>query len=126
MKYHIKIINGQLNNLELTKQLAKWNDKDVVVEIKLDKATRSNQQNRYYWDIVVGLISECTGYEPDEVHEILKQEFLGKQLQLGEKTFTLATTTNQTTLEFEDYLSKIRVWASKELGCYIPLPNENY
>lgn len=123
MKYTVKINNGQITDTEYIKQLAKWNGKEVRIDIKLHKPTRSNNQNEYYWKIVIGLISEQTGYTPDEVHEILKQEFIGKPLNVGEKTYNIATTTNQTTVEFEQYLSKIRQWASITLGVYIPLPN---
>lgn len=124
MKFFGTITNGKFEVLEYIKQLAKYNGKKVVVEIKLDKPKRSNDQNEYYWLIVVGLISEHIGYTPNEVHEILKQEFLGKELKLGKNSYTIATTTKENTIEFEQYLSNIRQWASIELGIYIPLPRE--
>ena len=37
---------------------------------------RSNQQSRYYWGIVVQILSEHTGFTKDEVHELLKRKFL--------------------------------------------------
>lgn len=100
------------------------------LEILRGKKIRSNEENRYYWGIVVALISECTGFTPDEVHEILKHQFLRKQVfypteggvALG---FDITkSTTELTTVEFEKYLSDIRQWASEVLSCYIPLPNE--
>lgn len=124
MKFYAKIQDGQIKDLEYIKQLAKWNDKDVVVEVKLDRPTRSNQQSRYYWGVVISLISEVTGYTPDEVHELMKAKFLSKPLNIGSETFNISTTTNQSTIEFEAYMSDIRQFASVELGCFVPLPNE--
>jgi hypothetical protein len=37
---------------------------------------------------------------------------------------TVRSTSDLSTIEFEEYCSKIRMWASKELGVYIPSPNE--
>lgn len=93
------------------------------------KKWRSNSQNSYYWSVCVGLISEHTGFTPDETHEILKNRFLSepKTLQLKTKTqmvFVTRSTTELDTKSFEEYLSKIRIFASMELGIWIPEPNE--
>jgi len=34
------------------------------------------------------------------------------------------STTSLSTVEWEDYMSKIRMWASSEHECYIPKPNQ--
>lgn len=92
---------------------------------------RSNPQNRYYWSVCIRLVSEHTGYSPDEVHEILKHKFLKKTLWIPhnqegvkEKSDITKSTTELTTAEFEKFLSDIRGWASLCLGCWIPEPNE--
>jgi hypothetical protein len=36
------------------------------------------------------------------------------------------STATLSTLEMEDYLARVREFASMELGCYIPEPNEYY
>lgn len=90
---------------------------------------RSNNQNRYYRGVVVKIISEHTGFTPEEVHELLKYRFLRTYETLstknGDKEFERTkSTTELTTSAFEIFMSDVRMWASIELGLYIPDPNE--
>lgn len=90
---------------------------------------RSNPQNKYYWSVCVALISEHTGFSLEETHEILKNTFLSepKTLELKSKpqiVFIAKSTTGLDTKTFEEYLSKIRTFASLEFGLWIPEPNE--
>src|SRR4051812_6764299 len=50
------------------------------VQIRIEKETRrrSNNQNRYYWAVVVGEIAKHTGHDPEQVHELLKYQFSPK------------------------------------------------
>lgn len=91
---------------------------------------RSLPENRYYFGVVVKIISDELGYTREEVHEILKQKFLSEVIFLKTKESVKEiriprSTTNLKTVEFEEYLSSIRQWASMELSIYIPTPNEN-
>lgn len=56
----------------------------VEVAVKRLRATRSIQQSRYYWGVVVELIAEHTGYTPEEIHEVLKAKFIPKHLALSD------------------------------------------
>ena len=85
------------------------------------KQFRSLNENDYYWGVVIEEISDFTGFSPQEVHELLKWKFL--RIVKG-KLESCRSTTNLSVGEFEDYLSQIRQWASEELNCFIPLPNE--
>ena len=93
------------------------------------KKQRSNPENRYYWGVVVQLLSEHTGFSKDEIHEILKRKFL-KDVKMvdtkkGYKEIELTrSTTELTTVEMEQFLSNIRIWASQEIDVFIPEPNE--
>ena len=78
--------------------------------------TRSNPQNKYYFGVVVDMISEETGNEPEETHELLKLKFL--------KPMGKANTTQLSTQEFKIYLEKIQIWAIQTLNLNIPDPNE--
>jgi len=79
---------------------------------------RSSDQNDYYWCVVVRILGAEWGYdwrmrsEKYKVHEIIKQECL------------VASTINLNTLEFEEMMSMIRLWALTEFNCFIPLPRE--
>ena len=92
-----------------------------VMEIKEYKKNRSKMQNAYMWAVVYDIISKETGYEPDEVHQLFGEKFLSYENK--GKTFVRSTTTLNTK-EMEQYLEKVRRFASMELKCFCPLPNE--
>jgi len=99
------------------------------VEVTVKKPTvfnpRSIQQNRYYFKVIVSLISEHTGFTKDETHEILKSLFLGQyKLINGRSVRTYQSTTTLTTIAMEKYFEDIRVWSVSELSVPIPLPDE--
>jgi hypothetical protein len=87
------------------------------------KRRRSGQQNNFYWGVVVPLVCEHTGYTDEEAHEALKFKFLRKK---DEREFlpTTRSTAELSTVEFEDYLAKIVLWAGQELQVYIPPPEK--
>jgi hypothetical protein len=95
-------------------------------EIKQYRATRSNPQNRYYWGCVLNILSQHTGFTPEEMHELLKQKFLPvlKMLPNGEEVKIPGSTAELDTSDFEDYLEKVKQFSIQELDCYIPDPNE--
>lgn len=105
--------------------------KDCVVEIVIERkhATRSLAQNRLYWGVYVKVLSDHTGYDPEEIHEILKAKFLPKKLTLVDEhgvitdEFTVGGSTSQLNkLEFGEYLERIQRWAAETLSVVIPDP----
>jgi hypothetical protein len=99
--------------------------KEIFLTVSQWKNTRSNNQNNYYWGVVVKLLSETTGYTLQEMHEALKLKFLVRPAVVkGVELPTMKSTALMNTLEFEDYCKEIREWASADLNCFIPLPNE--
>lgn len=114
--------DGEISGLsEVAKKLASLPDGMYFVDIRESKKSRSLQQNRYYWGVVIDILSRDTGYYPEEIHQLMAKKFLSYEKK-GE-VFVKSTTMLSTT-EFEEYLSKIRIFASMELGIFIPLPNE--
>jgi hypothetical protein len=102
-------------------QLSKLEGKEIELIIRQKKSQRSLDQNSYYWGVVVAILGDHCGYDPEEMHEALKFKFLRKGKEGLE---TVTSTTDLNTKEFEDYLERIRRWASMELNCFIPQPNE--
>lgn len=103
----------------------------VILNPSKPKSGRSNNQNRYYWGVSIKLVSDFLGYTENETHEVLKALFLTREVRIKNKkidTFKTVNITRSTTelntAEFEEFLTKIREWASIELGVYIPTPNE--
>jgi hypothetical protein len=90
---------------------------------------RSTPENRYYWGVCIKIISDELGYLPMEIHDMMKYEFLRCVVFIPtrdkkmDECVILKSTTSLSTVEFEEYLSNIRQWAS-EHSIYIPLPNE--
>ncbi len=95
--------------------------KQVECVVRLPRKDRSNPQNRYMWGVVYKLLSETTGYSEDEIHDAMRMLFLK---DTERKVAILKSTTSLTTVEMEEYLEKIRMWAAQTLSCNIPLPNE--
>ena len=97
----------------------------VEVIVKYPQSLRSLQQNRYYWGVVVDLISQHTGYAKEETHEILKAKFLSREAFIGKEPVRYArSTTSLTTKQFKKYLNEIKEWAFIELGIVIPEPED--
>jgi hypothetical protein len=124
LKFRATIENGKFNFSEPSKfrdHVAKFSGQEIAVSVTKWRKPRSDNQNSYYWGCVIELLSEHSGYTPDEMHEALKQLFLtDKTLQIPK----VKSTTDLNTLEFEEFLSKVRIWASVELQCNIPFPRE--
>ena len=95
-----------------------------------DLNPRSIPENKYYWSVIIGILSEELGYSSNEMHEILKAMFLTLKRYIKNKkgivreVTTIRSTTELTTIDFEKYLSDIRIWASAEMNVFLPMPNE--
>ena len=113
---------ASLDPLAYALKLESLEGKDIVVSIDLYKEKRSLPQNAYYHTIVVKMISEHTGETPETIHKEMKSMFLRESLPMG--GIEIKSTTKLKTNEFEEYLSKIRMWASSFLSLYIPNPGE--
>jgi len=110
------------NPNRLLMQLSKLEGKRFEEVLRQQKTKRSENQSRYYFGVVLDILSKHTGYESDEMHEILKFKFLRKRI--NNDVEYVQSTTKLNTAEMEEYLEKIRRWAAVELYCNIPLPNE--
>ena len=71
----------QRNRTTILKALKQYINKDVLLTIQPLKRTRSNQQNRYYWGVIVPLIQngleDVSGElrSKQDVHDFLKFNF---------------------------------------------------
>lgn len=105
------------------KQYLLLNTGEVFINIGKNRRnkTRSDQENRYYWGVVLPLISDHTGETTEDLHDHFRVRFL----MHGDKFQRPRSTTSLTISEFEDYLSKIRMFAIQDLNVFVPLPNES-
>lgn len=100
---------------------------ELEITVCRQRATRSTQANRYYWGVVLHLISEHTGDTPDDLHAYFKQRFIPKRLAIceGNGTATDAgvvggSTRTMTTADFSEHINRIKQFASEFLDLYIP------
>jgi hypothetical protein len=100
---------------------AKREGKKVEVSVDPPKKHRSLNQNRYYWGIVIDIISGATGFEPQEAHDAMRYKFLTDMTGDLPK---VKSTTELSTVEFLDYVAQIQQFGAEFLEVYIPDPNE--
>ncbi len=127
-----RIRNGKLfirDRRTFDKQIAQLKDSwELEISVQRRRATRSPQQNRFYWSQVVGLVAQYTGESPDTIHDIYKAKFLPRvitvpNIRTGEVVaeFTLGGSTRKmNTVEFSEYITHIKDWAHDTLGVIIP------
>lgn len=131
-----QIVDGRL---KLSAPRRKQMDTDIakmkegrLVEVEIRPLPRrSDQQNRYYWSVVVAEIMSALQQLGHEVnleltHEFLKSKFNARPLcnADGELIGEIAeTTTRMNKLEFMGYMERVKIWAAEYLGLNIPDPN---
>lgn len=130
-----RIVSGSLQLTEAAKKdlraaMSKWRDCPVTITVKRLHATRSLDQNRYYF-FGIGLLAEQLGYTPNEMHELVKMLHLdkddaasGRNGKLFEGYVVGGSTARLNKLEFSAYIERFRVWAASEFNCVIPDPQQ--
>lgn len=98
------------------------------VEIKRKTSGRSLSQNALYWrwmGNIASLVSDHTGYEKDEVHELFKEAFLTpKIITIGCMEVSTYSTKTLTTKEMKEYMDRIDRFCIQNLGISLPIPEE--
>jgi hypothetical protein len=103
--------------------LARFEGKRIEVSLQALRKSRSSQQNRYYWSVVVPIFGEWTGETKDEAHNTLKtiHNQVERVLPSGELIREPGSTAKLTTGEFSAYVERVCVWCAQQ-GVYIPPP----
>jgi hypothetical protein len=110
---------------------------DGLYQVTVQKMTRSQQANAYYWGVVLKAIDDHTHQGTDDIHDAMCQMFLpnvGKQVQfhnaVSRTTVTVATETRRSSKlpsdAFYDFVEKVRAWAADFLSLTIPDPDPEY
>ena len=95
-------------------------DKRLEITIKKYVQKRSSQQNKYYWKVIINMISDETGADTDTVHSELKKRFL--MIKDGIIP-VIGSTKKLSTIEFLRYNDECVLFAAEFLGIIIPPPN---
>lgn len=112
-----------------------FNNKDVVITFSKPKRSRSNNQNRFYWGVVLPLVQngllDATRElrSVDNIHyKILLplfaplNEIVNKDT--GECISERLTSSEMTTTQFMEYILEVQKWSAEFLSIDIPNPNE--
>lgn len=106
--------------------------KNIRVRFTRAYGQRSTPQNRYYWGVVIkeiGIRLRELGHqwlEDEDVHLMMKLKFNHEDVisEYGEVLELPKSTNSLTTVEFMEYIDRIRQWAQGFLDIHIPEPNE--
>lgn len=95
-------------------------EKPWRVEVIQHRAKRTNEQNKLIWALYTE-IARGTGHTAEEIHEAMKAKFLPpRQITVGDQVLMVpGSTTKQDTLEFSEYVERVRAWAASELGVVV-------
>lgn len=103
------------------------NDKRFDVSIVLHRERRSIDQNSLYW-MWLALVEDETGNRKSDLHDVFRAKFLHvfEREVLGETVRELPSTTKLDTKQFAEYMKKIDVFCSSELGIVCPHPEDQF
>lgn len=82
MKGNLQITNGTLKS-NIGQYIKSLPDGSYFWQITKPKRTRSLAENKYYWGIVIKILSDYTGFDPDEMHEVIKYKFLAEKQRIA-------------------------------------------
>ena len=96
---------------------------DVEIVVRKKRTKRSDPQNRYYWGVAIEMLSSFTGYSREEMHDALKEKFLGSERDsMG--LVKIRSSASLSKDEFSKYTNQVVRWAAESLGLFIPDPNQ--
>jgi len=139
MKYQIRsnVINGNLkrNREQIKQAIAEFEGKEVIISIDKAKKNRSNNQNSYYWGVVIPIVQsglkDATGEfrSSDSIHYgILLPLFAPSNeivnIDSGQVLSEKISSSEMSTVQFMEYILEVQKWSAEFLGVDIPNPNE--
>jgi len=79
------------------------------------------KQNRYYFGVVLKVISDDTGHTTDDLHAFFKTMFLKDKVEIKGKTYAVVRgTSDLSTSEFVDYVKEVKMWVAQNLDIFVP------
>lgn len=129
------IVNGKLKLFEHEKEaIRRWcmtfkSGTHVDITIRKHKSKRTNDQNAYYWGVVIPILASHFGYDQEEMHEELKLLFNPIKSKIDPSRTIGGSTTKMSTEDFysdneNSYIERICRWAATEYGVYVPPPKK--
>ena len=99
------------------------------ITIRKHKSKRSNEQNRYYFGVVLPILADYFGHDnTEDMHEDMKLKFNPIESKIEPGKTIGGTTTKLSTVDFfsaeTSYVERICRWAATEYSIYIPPPKK--
>jgi len=122
MKLYGRIMNGKIvydypqNEARLLDSLDGKRVK-VAITKHTQRKPRSIEQNAYYWGVVVNILGNDLGYDPEEMHDALLVEHSLDRTTTPPKVKRTSTMTSE---EMGQYIDRVIRWAAVEMGIIIP------
>lgn len=120
--YHL---NKELDKAKFKERVNHLFKKEAKVELKISRKARTSNQNSYL-HVILNAYGLELGYTLDEVkQEIFKRNICKDFFAIKKNGLTFFRSTKDLdTLEMTNAIEKFRNHASKDLGIYLPQPNE--
>jgi len=96
----------------------------ATVEVIRKRSGRSLPQNNYL-HLLLGAVAVHTGYTIEEVKQLLKDTIAPNIMEYERDGHTFyRSTADLDTAEMSELTERLRDWSAKEIGVYLPEPNE--
>src|SRR3990167_10781330 len=128
----VEIIGGKMtfqeNGRDRFTRFLLSNKGKYLLTLKKPTRRRSTPQNAWYWACVLPVIADYIGEEDlEEVDRLMESQHLRTQVSVKGKMYTkVGRGSKLNSHDFGEYVERVRMWASKELGCVIPDPDPEY
>lgn len=100
--------------------------KPLEVVIKIHDKGATARARGYLFKVCYGAICDWSGYETEELHELMKRKFLEpKEIEFEEETILIYSIKGLKSKELAKYTDCVARWAAQQ-GVYIPQPGEDY
>ena len=134
--FQANIVDKKLKFFEHEKvAMARWiatfkNGNKVDIVIRKHKEKRTNEQNKYYWGVVIPILADYFGHDnAEDMHEDLKLKFNPAESKIDQGKIIGGTTTKLSTVDFysaeDSYIERICRWAASEYSIFIPPPKKS-
>ena len=135
MIVHIDAAKRVINHQDLKDFFRSFKTGATLITAR-DYRKRSNQQNRYYWAVMVPIVRaglQDLGFDDiednEDAHELLKELHLKKSILsrvTGDEIPIAGSTRKLTIFEMNEYIERVARWAAEYLGVFIPSPTQQY
>jgi hypothetical protein len=130
------VINGRFkrNRNIVLEAINSFEGKDLLITFEKVGKKRSNNQNAYYWGVLIPVLQSCIKnswgeiWSKEKTHDFCKMQFNFIE-KINESTGEILrvpkSTTENTTTAQEELHIEIRNFISEWFDVNVPLPNEN-